>query len=197
MSDPLRILGFAGSLRAGSYNRALLKTAQGLAPDWQPGSAPRVLGYLRPFKLLEQVLEALKRSKVQVLLRVGDIPVSKLRGFERPGMRIVEQAVDMRAAARSCDAFINYGSHGVTAEMLLAGKPGILLANNLERELVAARAVQLGCLAPLATGDFNLSEGLRRVCEDPALRKPAQEFAARYSKQDRKATVNTSDALKS
>jgi chromate reductase len=32
MADPLRILGFAGSLRAGSYNRALLRAAVELAP---------------------------------------------------------------------------------------------------------------------------------------------------------------------
>ena len=32
MPDALRILGFAGSLRAASYNRALLRAAQDLAP---------------------------------------------------------------------------------------------------------------------------------------------------------------------
>ncbi len=32
MTQPLRILGFAGSLRRGSYNRALLREAQGIAP---------------------------------------------------------------------------------------------------------------------------------------------------------------------
>ena len=32
MAAPLRICGFAGSLRAGSLNRALLRAAQGLAP---------------------------------------------------------------------------------------------------------------------------------------------------------------------
>ena len=31
--DPLRVLGFAGSLRARSYNRALLRSAQELAPE--------------------------------------------------------------------------------------------------------------------------------------------------------------------
>jgi len=30
---PVRILGFAGSLRQGSYNRALLRTASELAPE--------------------------------------------------------------------------------------------------------------------------------------------------------------------
>jgi chromate reductase len=33
MGESVRILGFAGSLRQGSYNRALLASAQGLAPD--------------------------------------------------------------------------------------------------------------------------------------------------------------------
>ena len=33
MSTPLKILGTAGSLRKGSYNRAALRAAQGLAPE--------------------------------------------------------------------------------------------------------------------------------------------------------------------
>jgi chromate reductase len=33
MSKPIRILGIAGSLREGSYNRAALKAATGLVPD--------------------------------------------------------------------------------------------------------------------------------------------------------------------
>jgi chromate reductase len=33
MADSVRILGFAGSLRQGSYNRALLRAAQGAAPE--------------------------------------------------------------------------------------------------------------------------------------------------------------------
>jgi chromate reductase len=33
MADSIRILGVAGSLRGGSYNRALLRAAQGRAPD--------------------------------------------------------------------------------------------------------------------------------------------------------------------
>jgi chromate reductase len=32
MAEPLKILGFAGSLRAGSYNRALLRETQAIAP---------------------------------------------------------------------------------------------------------------------------------------------------------------------
>ena len=161
-------------------------SSHGSIPEWPPGDGPKILGYLRPYKDLSVVLEALKQSRARVLLRVGDTSAARLRAFERPGLRIIDQPLNMRLAARDCDAFINYASHGVTAEMLLAGKPGLLLPTNLERELVARRAIQLGaCLTPPAQGDFNLSEALRRLIEDHGLRNAAQSWAARYAAQDR------------
>lgn len=166
------------------------ETSHGLAPPWPSGAGPKLLVYLRPFKDFPAVLQALQQSKARVLLRVGDIAVSKLAEYQRPGLAIVEQPVDMRAAADSCDAFINYASHGVTAEMLLAGKPGLVLATNLERELVMRRGLQLGaCVAPVPGNNFNLSDALRRIVEDPALRKAAEGFAARYARQDRSAIL--------
>jgi chromate reductase, NAD(P)H dehydrogenase (quinone) len=41
---PVRILGFAGSLRQGSYNRALLRAASELAPE---GVLIEVFAFLR------------------------------------------------------------------------------------------------------------------------------------------------------
>lgn len=160
--------------------------AHGMAPPWPQGTGPKILVYLRPFKDLQVVLSALGRSQARVLLRVGDISAAKLKQFLRPGMVIVDQSVHMGQAAESCDAFVNYASHGVTAELLLAGKPGLLLPNNLERSLVARRAQQLGAvLVPPEKGEFNLSEALRRIIEDGALRKSAQRFAGRYRQQNR------------
>jgi len=47
---PVRILGFAGSLRQGSYNRALLRAASELAPEGMLIETARVLPWegLRP-----------------------------------------------------------------------------------------------------------------------------------------------------
>lgn len=170
--------------------RGLPVVAQGVAPQWPEGGGPRILAYLRPFKDLQATLSALSRSKARVLLRVGDIPPARLKAFLRPGLVITDQVLDMERAAQDCDAYVNYASHGLSGEMLLAGKPGLLFPDVLERALVARRVLQLGAgLAPPAEGKFNLSEALRRIVEDPSLRKPAEAFAARYRGQDRKTIL--------
>ncbi|HVT35052.1 MAG TPA: hypothetical protein VHE37_05690, partial [Nevskiaceae bacterium] len=75
---------------------------------------------------------------------------------------------------------------GLTAEMLLAGKPGVLLPDTLERALMARRAVQLGAaLAPPENGEFNLSAALRTVLTDSRLANAARAFARRHHHLDR------------
>lgn len=165
-------------------------TSQGADPLWPDGAGPRILAYLRPSKHLEATLTALSRSSARVLLRVGDLPAAKLQPFLRPGMMITDQPVQMQQAAQQCDAFVAYASHGFTAEMLLAGKPGLLLPDHLERSLVARRAGQLGAtLSPPAQGNFNLTEALQRIVEDHSLRAAAEHFAARHRGQNRDAIM--------
>lgn len=160
--------------------------SQGLAPEWSAGSEPRIFAYLRPSKTLVPVLTALNRMPARVLVRVGGVSASKLKSHERPGMKIVDQSVNMMLAARDCDAFINYAAHGTMAEMLLAGKQGLLLPDNVERTLVAIRAQQLGaCIAPPEKGDFNLSKALRQLVDDHTMRNAAEAFATRYRSHHR------------
>lgn len=160
-------------------------SAYGGPPPWPNAVGPKILGYLRGGKTLNTVLEALQRSSACVLVRVGDASAARLRQYERPGMHIVEAPLDMRAAARDCDAFVSYASHGMAAELLLAGKPGLLLPDTLERELVARRVKQLGAALVPGSGDFNLSAALRQLIDDPAPRAAAASFSARHAAQDR------------
>jgi UDP:flavonoid glycosyltransferase YjiC (YdhE family) len=164
--------------------------SQGLKPEWPPGDAPKIFVYLRPFKDLQAVLTALQKSSCRVIVRIASIPASKLKNFERPGMIITDQSVHMGEAARSCDAFINYASNGNTVEMLLAGKPGLLFPNHIESQITTRRVLQMGAgLTPPSKGSFNVSEAIRRLVDDTALRTAAQGFAARYAKQDRSKII--------
>ncbi|HWU68055.1 MAG TPA: nucleotide disphospho-sugar-binding domain-containing protein [Stenotrophobium sp.] len=171
--------------RSGPY-LGLPHIAQGAAPQWPAGNGPRLFAYLRPSKQFHALLAALQRLPARVLVRVGDIAADTLRGFERPGLRITEELIDLRQAAADCDAFVGYGAHGATAEMLLAGKPVLLVPNTQEQGLVALRAQQLGAgLTPPLTGSFNLSAALRQLLDDAALKKAAENFAARHAQQAR------------
>jgi UDP:flavonoid glycosyltransferase YjiC (YdhE family) len=162
--------------------------AHGPTPVWPAGTAPRLLAYLRPHPQLELLLKALSASKARVLLRVAEIGPEQLRPHLRPGFEIAAGAVHLKRAAAECDAYVNYAAHGTTAEMLLAGKPGLLCPDTVERTLVARRLGQLGAavVAP-AQGSFDAGEALDQVLNDPALRTGAGGFAARHRQQDRSA----------
>ncbi len=162
--------------------------AQGVAPEWPAGDAPRVLAYLRAHPQLDAMLKALSASKARVLLRIAEIEPERLRPYLRPGFHIVGHSIDLRRAAQDCDAYLHYAAHGTVAELLLAGKPGVLWPDNVERWLVARRAEQLGAavVAPQQQ-EFDLAAALERALSDIALRKAAESFAARHRGQNRVA----------
>jgi UDP:flavonoid glycosyltransferase YjiC (YdhE family) len=164
--------------------------SQGLKPQWPTGDAPKIFAYLRPFKDLQSVLEALKKSRCRVIVRVAGVSQGQLKGFERPGLVISDQSIHMSDAARSCDAFINHASYGNTVEMLLSGKPGLLFPIHVESQITTRRVLQLGAgITPPSKGSFNVSEAIRRIVDDSGLHKAAQSFAARYVDQRRSEII--------
>jgi UDP:flavonoid glycosyltransferase YjiC (YdhE family) len=174
--------------RQGETYAGLPALAAGAAPDWPGGTGPRLLAYLRPHPQLEAMLRALAASRARVLVRAVDIEGSQLAGFMRPGMAVVTRPLHLQRAAEQCDAYLQYAAHGSVTEMLLAGKPGVLWPDQVERRLVARRAAQLGAavVAPLQ-GAFDIAAALEQVLTDPQPRKAAESFAVRYGGADRSA----------
>jgi hypothetical protein len=160
----------------------------GAAPIWPSGSGPRVLAYLRGHPHLDAMLKALSASNARVLLRLADIEPERVKPYLRPGFEVAATAINLRQAGQECDAYFHYGAHGTVTEMLLAGKPGLLWPDNLERGLVARRAEQLGAaLVAPREGEFNPQAALQQVLGDAQLRRAAEQFAQRYRGHDRAA----------
>ena len=165
-----------------------LDMAYGPAPRWPDGDGPRVIAYLRAHSHLEPLLKALAAAPARVLLRIDELEPERLRPWLRPGFEIASGAVNLRLAAQECDVFVNYGALGTVSEMLLAGKPGVLWPDTVERWLVARRAGQLGAvLSAPHSGAFDAAAAIRQVLEDSSLRQNAERFAARYRSHDRAA----------
>jgi UDP:flavonoid glycosyltransferase YjiC (YdhE family) len=158
----------------------------GAAPPWPDGAGPRVFAYLRPYASLKPLMQGLSASKARVLVRVAGVALDKLRPFLRPGLAICASAVHLRQAAESCDAYVHYAAHGTVAEMLLAGKPGLLWPGHHEQTLVARRARQLGAAVVIANqGAPDVAGAMKRLLQDESLRRAAEGFAARHRAQDR------------
>lgn len=163
----------------------------GLRVDWHPGPGPKLVAYLRPFRGLDVLLDALARLPAQVLVRIAGQPASALARYRRPGLVVVEQDIWLRQAAESCDAFVNYGAHGATAEMLLAGKPCLLLPYTMEQCLLASRATALG--AAITLDERQRQEpaaALRQLLDDVRLRTAAEGFAQGHAGRDRSRIID-------
>ena len=178
-----------GLPRAAGY-LGLPDFSSGLEVDWGPSGEKRVLAYLRPFAGLESLLDALARLPAQVLVRIAELDPARLASYQRPGLLFIDRDIWLRQAVEGCDAFINYGAHGATAEALLAGKPVLLLPNNVERQLLAARAQQLGAALVLNGNQKQpVADALQQLLDDDGLRQAAARFATRHAGRDRSRII--------
>lgn len=166
--------------------RGLPDHSQGADPLWPAQPGPRLFAYLRPYPWLDALLRALHASRFNALVRVADIAPAALAAYARPGLVFTAASVHVRRAAETADALLHYAPAGTTTEMLLAGKPGLLLPVDVEKGLVARRAVALGAAISCHQPDeATLAAALERVVNDGALRRAAEGFAARYRGEDR------------
>lgn len=170
--------------------RGIPDWSYGATPHWPGGREPKVFAYLRPSPALPAIVQALRRSRARVLLRLAGASEAERRACLHPGLAIAEGPVHFRRAAESCDAFVNYGAHGTVAEFLLAGKPGILVPDLQERALTARRAADLGAaLSVRGNAVTPIRRAIEEVLESPAPRKAAQAFAQRHARHDRGAIL--------
>jgi chromate reductase len=90
----VKILGIAGSLRRGSYNRAVLRAAQGLAPENMRLEVFGDLGSIPPFNQDEEndPPEAVARLKQAVRAADGILFVTPEYNYSVPG--VLKNAID-------------------------------------------------------------------------------------------------------
>jgi UDP:flavonoid glycosyltransferase YjiC (YdhE family) len=164
--------------------RGMPDYSYGQRPQWPQGQGPKVFAYLRPGPALPLLLRALERSRARVLVRLAGAAPAAPPSSGR--VALAREPVHFRAAAESCDAFVNDGAHSTVAEFLLAGKPGILVPDLQERAMTARRAASVGAtLTVRPTAVMPIRRALERALEDPAPRKAAQAFAAQHARPER------------
>lgn len=90
-----------------------------------------------------------------------------------------------------CDVVLCHGSHQMTAQALLAGKPVLLMPTQLEQFLITRRVVRYGAglgVVPDAP-DADYAAALRELASNAAYSARAREFSARYASHDRESAL--------
>jgi hypothetical protein len=108
----------------GYWGPVLSSTDGGEAPEWPQASGKKVFVYLKPSPAAGDVLAALKRLKCPTLAYLDGATPAVRKRLESSTLHVAERRIDVAAASRECDLAVLNGGHGVSCEMLLAGKPG-------------------------------------------------------------------------
>jgi UDP:flavonoid glycosyltransferase YjiC (YdhE family) len=121
-----------------------------------------------------------------------------------PTLHVAERRIDVAAASRECDLAVLNGGHGVTCEMLLAGKPVLAVPLVLEQQMTgdAVKRVGAGESAPPRRGEpwewagrAKLEAMLSEDCYATAARRFADRYAAFDPARQREAMFRRAEEL--
>ncbi len=163
-------------------------------PQWPRGGGPRIFAYLyNYYGGLQALLEALRAADAPTLMLCrGVAPELKTR-FAGSCVHLADEPMAASRLLPDCDLVVSHGSHQMTAQALLAGKPLLMLPTQLEQFLITRRVVRAGAGLGVApeVHDADFGAAVTQLTTEPSYAARAREFSARYARQDRARTLET------
>ena len=163
-------------------------------PDWPAGSGPRLFAYLYSyFKGLDPLLAAVAASRSPALVFCRGIDPKLREKYDGGSIRFSQEPMSVSKVLPQAHAVVCHGSHQMTAQALLAGKPVLLLPTQLEQFLIMRRVVRFGAglgIAPeVPNADY--ASALETLAQKTAYASKAREFSDRYARHERRAALAT------
>jgi UDP:flavonoid glycosyltransferase YjiC (YdhE family) len=171
------------------------RAAEGRAhPEWPRGRGRRVLGYLyQYYEGLPRLLEALEGLDMPTLLLCRGADAALKARFDGGPVRLLATPMAVTQLLSECDLVICHGSHQMSAQSLLAGRPMLMLPTQLEQFLITRHAVRYGAALGVvdAQPDADYAAALHALTNDAGYAEKARAFAQRYAGHDRNAALDT------
>jgi hypothetical protein len=184
-----------GARDDGQYEGALLDAGAAAAgPDmpWPAGDGPCAFVYLRAdYPHLDALLAAVTQGGWRAVVHVPGLPSARANALSNDRVRLSPTPLPMNVVVRRCDAGITHGGYGTTHALLLAGKPQLLLARQMEQTMTGHRlqALGAGLVLELGADTPDFTPLLGRLRDEAALATAARDFADRHAAHDSAATV--------
>ena len=167
----------------GNYLGIFPSTLNAEDPKWPSAGSRRVFAYLHPFKTLPVLLQVLKKLGLRTILYAPDIPDEFKKKNSSATIAWATRPLDMKKVAAQCDVGITSGTYGTTCDLLLAGKPVLMMPQNLERIMVTRRVLgaRAGLVAPINRPKL-FGPRLRALLSDKRFADAARAFAKRHAR---------------
>jgi UDP:flavonoid glycosyltransferase YjiC (YdhE family) len=170
------------------YYGPILGPAEGAVPEWPQGRGPKVFAYLKPhYQELEEVFDTLAAFECRSAAFIGGLPTQ----IQNKTISISHRPYDIKRAALECNFGVCHGGHGTTCELLLKGKPLLLLPMQLEQYLTARRVSDAGAgvIVDRENPHRDFRAAVDQLINNPNLARRAREFAERYAGSTTLSTV--------
>jgi len=151
---------------------------------WPDGEGKRVFVYLNPqSRDFAKVLEAIAALGLRAIVCAPGISDNQRRQYENPRIIVSAKPFRLDRLLADCDLAIGYAGHAMTAGMLMAGVPLLLLPGQLEQFLLAARVEAMGAGVAVnpESPPPDFVEVIRRMLDAPGYREMACLFAKKYA----------------
>ncbi|MGB5080479.1 MAG: hypothetical protein WBO23_07025 [Burkholderiales bacterium] len=163
-------------------------------PAWPAGKGPRLFAYLYAyFRGLDPLLAAIAARKAPTLVFCRGIEPRLKEKYEGGSIHFSAEAMSVSRLLPQADLVLCHGSHQMTAQALLAGKPVLLLPTQLEQFLIMRRLVRYGAGLGISpdTPDADYAAALGALSEKAGYAARAREFRDRYAGHSRAAALAT------
>jgi len=141
---------------------------------------PKLFAYLREISNINEWLDALSRVQASTLCVWPDATDNLIARHSNSRLRIVRHPVSLSQALAQADAVLNYGSTTTVAQVLLAGKPQLMLPQDVEKTLVARKVVQQGAGLMWSKCSGTCTAALHQLLNNRSLAQVAQAIAAEF-----------------
>ena len=166
------------------YRGACWNMEMGQEVVWPDGEGKRVFVYLFPqSRDFAKLMEAIASLGHRAIVCAPGISDNQRGLYESPNIIVSAKPFRLDRLLADCDLAIGYAGHAMTAGMLMAGVPLLLLPGHLEQFLLATRVEAMG--AGIAVNpdapppDYVVV--ILRILEVPDYREMAQLFAKKHA----------------
>jgi UDP:flavonoid glycosyltransferase YjiC (YdhE family) len=152
-------------------------------PQWPSSDGPKIFVYMPgTWAGLPRLLQELAGLRASVLLYLPGLALAAAASYAGPSMRISARPLRMAQVLRECDLVVCHAGHGTVAAALLAGRPLLVIPEQVEQLLVARAVVKLGA-ARMVNPDSRpkFSRLIQGILSDGELAQAARGFATKYS----------------
>ena len=175
------------------YWGAVANLEKGVLPQWPIVGTKRVFAYLKPhFRDFEKVLKALRAIDAAVVVHAPGVSADMVRKHTAANIAFSADPIRMADARRECHLAICHAGAGTVESMVTAGKPLLLLPQQLEQMMTGKRMASIGAglvVDPSESSSRDYGRMLRRLLDEPAFTAAAQTVADRHAGDEPEARV--------